>query len=262
MLGTDDEWATIRSAGHRETFYTDAMEGSSSPLARDCAAAIEVAPPEARAAAAQDALDVLAVAAGIKPFAAVGWGFDSTAFRVAIAAAAARAGLAAFDGPPWIGESGNSGQSWYDEALCEDLAATQLLFVGPPRSEAALRRLAGSRLGVSEEAGVLGYPLCCVKEFHRRQRLFHLITRRMIGRQAQGDETLKRRLARARAMLTPKTETELKLLLRATRMIFAPFTSIAMCRACEADSGSAARILSARFEALSGDVAAALRRAG
>ncbi len=238
------------------------MEVSTSLLARGCTAAIEVAPPEARAASAQDALDVVAVAAGIKPFAVAGWGFDSTAFRVAIAAAAARAGLAAFDGLPWIGESGNSGRRWYDEALREDLAATQILFVGPPGTEAALRRLAGSRLGLREEARVLGYPLCCVMEFHRRQRLFHLITRRMIGRQAQGDETLKRRLARARAMLTPKTETELKLLLRAARMIFAPFTSIVMCPACEAESGSAARILSARFESLSGDVAAAVRHAG
>ncbi|MSO89943.1 MAG: hypothetical protein EXQ89_08285 [Rhodospirillaceae bacterium] len=238
------------------------MGDSPSPLAGDFAAAIEVAPPEARAAAAQDALDVLAVAAGIKPFAAVGWGIESAAFRVAIAAAARRAGLAAFDGPPWIGESGISGRRWYDQALREDAAATRILLVGSPGSEAALRRLAGSRLGAGEEAGVLGYPQCCVKEFHRRQRLFHLITRRMIGRQAQGDETLLGRLTRARVMLAPKTETELKLLLRATRMVFAPFTSIAMCRACEADSGSAARLISARFESLPGDVAAALRRAG
>ena len=72
----------------------------------------------------------------------------------------------------------------------------------------------------------------------------------MIKRQANGDRDLLQRLARAQVMLAPKSEIDSKLLMRATRAVFAPLTSIAMCAACEAGTDSPARLISADFARL------------
>ncbi len=75
----------------------------------------------------------------------------------------------------------------------------------------------------------------------------------MIARQAEGDKARLRRLVEAQVVLTPRTPTEMRRLACATRAEFAPFTSIAMCRACAGDAGSPARLASAKFHRLAAE---------
>lgn len=75
----------------------------------------------------------------------------------------------------------------------------------------------------------------------------------MIARQAEHDETRMRRLLAAQVSLSPRSATEARRLACATRATFAPWTSIAMCRACIAAPDSPARQLSVRYHRLAVD---------
>jgi hypothetical protein len=200
-----------------------------------------------RAEAAQDALDVLAVAAGWKPVAIVGCGFEAPDFLADVRKAARAAGLETSEGSLWR-ETGEARglPSWYTDSLAAIFAEVGVLFV----SKRSLDDVPGRLLTAAQEAELLGYPACCVVEYHRRRRLYHLLAIRAIRRQAAGDVTQMRRLADSQVMLTPRSPRERRQLARALRAVFLPYASVAICEICQAEEGSPARKLSERYRRL------------
>jgi hypothetical protein len=212
--------------------------------------AVRSAPGHLRHETAQDALDTLATAAGLKPMTIAGVGYDAPDFLARLDDAARGAGLATRIGPLWA-SAAEPEVVWYREALQVAANAAPVFFVA--RERAPINETIGRRLDAAEQAAALGYPLCCAREHHRQQRLLHLISLRMIARQAGNDEAQMRRLAEAQVVLTPRSATEARRLAVATSTTFAPFTSIAMCSTCAADPASPARQISARFGELAAD---------
>jgi hypothetical protein len=102
----------------------------------------------------------------------------------------------------------------------------------------------------AHEAALLSYPYCCVTAFHRRRRLYHLLNAHAIARQAEGERDSMIRLVRADIVLAPRGPREARWLRLATWTSFAPLTSIAMCRHCDATEASAARRVAQRYCAL------------
>lgn len=223
------------------------MSANLTEFARRLAAAVAVAPVPLRDAAVQDGLDVLAVAAGLKPMAVIGCGYDAPDLLIAVNDAAVLGGLIAQRGRPWTSAAA-VGVAWFAEA--RQRSANPVLYVTKREATGQATRLAGQYVDLATEAELLGYPACCVRQFNRQQKLLHLITIRMIARQAEHDETRMRRLVAAQVVPAPRSATEARRLACATRAEFAPHTSIAMCRICAADPGSPAHRISARFRAL------------
>jgi hypothetical protein len=212
-------------------------------------------PPAQRAEGAQDALDVLAVAAGLKPLALLGVGDADGSVVSTLSDAARKAGLNVIDAAPWRVMEGWRGlPSWYRNLAELQEGASPVWVVSRP--DAAPVPAGGSEISVGEEAAALGYPECCVRDFHRKRRLFHLFSLRAISRQTAGDTEAMRRLAGAQIMLAPRSAAERRALALATRMDFAPATSVAMCRVCENAADSAAMRLSACHRALAVDAGA------
>ena len=189
------------------------------------------------------------VAAGIKPLAVVGCGYTAPAFIEQVASGAVGNDLVAQMGHPWASTL-EPDIAWFRAARRAMLDTMPVLYVAAHVRDKGFAALAGQRVDVATEAAALGYPQCCVREFNRQQRLLHLITLRMIARQAGHDEARMRRLVEAQVMLAPRSPAETRALALATRATFAPFMSVAMCRACVSDGDSPARRLSTRFRDL------------
>lgn len=212
--------------------------------------AAERVPDDLRAEAAQDALDVMAVAAGWKPVAIVGCGYHAPAFVADVRRAADASGLETVEGPLWRETGEASGlPRWYGDSLAKIIGDVRVLFV----ARQTLTGMPGRALTATEEAALLGYPDCCVSEYHRRRRLYHLVMVRAIRRQTEGDQERARRLAESQVILTPRSERERRQLARATRSIFLSFASFAICGTCEAEADSPARQLSERYRRLIAD---------
>jgi hypothetical protein len=223
------------------------MDNPLQSLRDSLSAAVCAVAGDLRSDVAQDALDVLAVAAGWKPVAIVGCGYDASGFGEAVRAAARPAGLEVAEGKLWreIGEARGL-PPWYADSLAAMIAGVRVLFVG----NQSLQDIPGCLLTATEEAALLGYPTCCVVEYHRRRRLYHLLAIRAIRRQAEGDVERMRQLADSQVMLTPRSQRERRQFARALRGIFLPYASVAICEICETEPNSPARKLGERYRGL------------
>jgi hypothetical protein len=223
------------------------MDNPIQSLRESLYAAVGAVAGDLRSDAAQDALDVLAVAAGWKPVAIVGCGYDASGFVEAVRAAARPVGLEVAEGRLWreIGEARGL-PPWYADSLAAMITGVRVLFVGSQ----SLQDIPGRHLTPLEEAALLGYPTCCVVEYHRRRRLYHLLAIRAIRRQAGWDVERMRQLANSQVMLTPRSQRERRQFARAMRSVFLPYASVAICEICEAEPNSPARKLSERYGGL------------
>lgn len=200
---------------------------------------------------AQDLLDVLAVEAGLKPAAIIGFGYpiDDAVDKI-IAQTEAR-GMATGLSHPWRATcDAEDLPSWYADTLARLYASTPIHIVAatPAIQDALVKR--NPPLSAQQESTILGYPICCVTEYHRRRHTYHVLTLGMLARQVDGNEDRMKRLVQSGVQMSPKGETETTALLQATRTVFAPCTSISMCDACSVDTNSPAMRLSTRFRVL------------
>lgn len=214
--------------------------------------AVAEAPEDDRAATAQEALDIVAAAVGLKPAAIVGRGRREENLMAAVRTAAMD-GLIVADIPGWL-EPIAALPAWYAALLHQAAAKERLLLVGLASRRDEWQQLSRELPDAFAVARGLGYPSCCVAEFHRRREGYHLISIDMLARQTAGDVESMRRLARANVLPAPLGDAELRAFLQATRTVFAPFTSIAMCGACERDPNSPARRIGADFARLAKDI--------
>ena len=103
---------------------------------------------------------------------------------------------------------------------------------------------------MDEEARLLGYPPCCVRDHYRRDALMRITFYRMLERASGGDLDEIKRLLREDVQLVAETSEEIDGLAEAREFRPAPFTSFNMCPDCAAQDASPARLLSGRYEAL------------
>lgn len=206
-------------------------------------AALRALPPEIQADAARDVLDAVAVLAGAKPLALLGCGYAAP--PEFLADIAALPGVRSVRAPLWrITGTGDDLPGWYVEALDAARRRVSSPFVAATTPDIP------DELGVEEEARLLGYPLCCTRAFYVRRAQYDSLYVAALARQADGDVARMTRLAAAQIVLAPRDAAEAARFAAATRAVFAPLTSIAMCAPCERDPDSEARAISRRYAAM------------
>ena len=141
---------------------------------------------------------------------------------------------------------------WYIEATAKRRARRPVLYVGC--DEAAVRRVAAlsakGRVGIAEEAALLGYPHCCVARHHAQAIALEQLTAELTARVAKGDVASRMRLVEAGASPLPSASADWERYEAATTIAPAASTSINMCAACAADPAGPAQNLSRRHQAL------------
>ncbi len=211
---------------------------------------------------AQEALDFLAVAAGLKPVFVAGRGAGDSGWRDAVGNIAASEGLAVSRGPLWEAtpwtppEARNGIPEWYREGCARQLARRDALYIcgsGPDADAVSTVNTAAGRLTIDDEARLLGYPECCVAAHYERAICYHRATMSMLRRLGANDETRMRALFEGGANMAPATQEELDDLDAAFDIRPAPFGSWNMCAKCADDPGSPSARLSARYRKLAGD---------
>ncbi len=220
----------------------------------DPKSAAETVPLEALAAAIaparddaewQDGLDLLALAAGLKPVAMFGRGAGAIESWDALAR---RFDLPTIEAAPWdAAPPKNFFPRWYLDATSARRARQKILLVA--REDALLQRAralaAKGRVSVAEEAEILGYPPCCVAEHHAAALAHERQTAYLVGHANPDDEALRMRLVASGA--TPYLAPP----------VLAPsrWTSVNLCRVCAAGTDGPARGLERAYAALAARLA-------
>jgi len=180
----------------------------------------------------QDGLDLLAVAAGLKPLCLTGRGAEDPGWSRLWNGPV-------FSGPIW--EAEGDFPAWYLAATARRRAKYRVTYLcgdsGVRKAAEALCCL--GRVSVEAEAALLGYPACCVAHHHAQTQAIETQIAERASRLASGDETRMVRLI--------ETGT---LAIAPPAIRPAPFTSINMCDACALSDESPAALTSHRYRAL------------
>jgi hypothetical protein len=187
----------------------------------------------------QDGLDLLALAAGLKPIAMFGRGGAVDPWRTL----AREFGLATIETAPWEPECpAHLLPRWYLDATARRRARQKILVVA--RDYEALARAqalsAQGRIGAAAEAALLGYPPCCVAAHHALALAQEREIAERVARSNPDDEGHRIRLVAAGATpyAAPPPVTPSR------------WTSVNLCGACAGDDGSPARLLERSYAAL------------
>jgi len=203
-----------------------------------------------RATAAQEALDFVAMLAGIKPVLLLGRGFDDAQWLEGALRIATDLRLHVVEGAYWDAEPSYAGlPEWYSEHARAAFQGYRAHYVCKARAVAhEVAELCRSGTpSIEDEARLLGYPRCCVEAHHGRERDYQLAWLSVLEREAGGDEAGMRRLLANGAALAPATGGERARLEAAMAVQIAPFTSVNMCAACAGSSDGPARSMSRRY---------------
>lgn len=184
---------------------------------------------------AQERLEILAVNMGIKPVAVLRAGNSDGCDRKDLEKLIQTFSLYVCAGPRWLAPWDlESLPAWYRTGWSMRDEGPDLLYVSRERSLAQMLCGLGRNRehSISGEAELLGYPLCCVEDYHRKVRELHQMNARQIFDYCQGDREKMQRWVRTGVELKPRGEPELAGFLSLVKSHFAPYTSIAMCRDC------------------------------
>jgi len=205
--------------------------------------------PEFAPVFAQEALDFLAVIAGMKPVYVLGRPPLDEAWDAAVLGAARALRLHIVEAPYWQAADTLAGfPAWFRESVQDKLADMTAIYISKspivaPRSFA-------------EEARLLGFPECCVAAHYEREQAFNAAWLEDLRIAAHGDEAEMRRLLEDDEGLDFDDLPEETLARYAAAADFepAPFTSINMCADCRAKQDSPAREIGARYAALAREI--------
>ncbi len=191
-----------------------------------------------------ECLDILAIAAGWKPVAVVGYA-EASSMLADVSSCVAEAGLETAVVTAWTTEGEFAGvPDWYRDCVVQHRARTTLLAIA--RDEDDLSPFIGDEpaLAPELEASLLGYPACCTEHHRDWRRRFHRRAAAATVATANGDLTRAYRLASANWQPPAAAMGDL------LHAEVAPRTGIVMCPACASDDGSPAHMLDARYAAL------------
>jgi hypothetical protein len=215
-------------------------------------AAGRVAPP-LDAAAWQDGLDLLAVSADLKPVCLLGRGDVDARWLATARGIAGGLGLAVQDGLGWLPEGpANALPPWYRDATAARLRAAPVAYAyRDPRLGARIAALAAAtRVSAADEAGLLGYPPCCVAQHHTQTLALEQLTIALLARIAGEDTAHLQRLVAAGVQPTPRAADEWQRFHAVTAIDPEPFTSINRCAACAVDLDAPAGQMGRAYRAL------------
>ena len=228
-----------------------------SALRKLYAARIDWSDSYVRGTAAQEAIDFVAMMAGLKPVYVSGRGFDHEGWHAVVLELAASNRLYVVAGPYWEAAPPSSDlPGWFAEAARKEVKEGRAHYVAKGRATAdELKSLAETgRPAIGQEARLLGFPVCCVEAHYAAADAFERATFEILTRRADGEEAEMRRLAEGDEPVRPETDEERALLAGAVSVYPARYTSLNMCETCAADPGSPGAKLSAAY----GELVAAL----
>lgn len=198
--------------------------------------------------APQEALDFLAMLGGLKPVYVLGRGFDDRRWVAGVRALSVELGLFVIDGPPFLPVVGETTlPDWFRELAEASETRHPVGYISriEALAEEVLRLGEVGRLDVAQEAHLFGYPECCVREYHEKQRRVSETEFAIALRACGGDETRLREQAAQSIEIKPRDDEEARAL--RPRWVMAPFGSYFLCEACQADPESPGRHLAARL---------------
>jgi len=202
---------------------------------------------------AQEILDFLAMAAGLKPVLLLGRGLDLPQWVAAASGLAAESGFQIVEGPYWDATPFGKFPGWYRDYTVSQLAPFKAAYVcssDETANEIASINGSGGRLAMSVEARLLGYPVCCVVAHYDRAVHYHQGIFAILTRLAHGDEAQVKTLLRSGAALAPKTQGEIKNMEAAFDVHPAPFGSWNQCLHCARNDDSPSADLSRKYRVL------------
>ena len=227
------------------------------------AAPITWTDPYVSATAGQEALDFVAMAAGLKPVYVTGRGFDEPLWSDTLLEVAQTGGFHVVAGPYWQAvPPDKSLPEWFTAPSRKRLTAGQAFYVAKRRSVAAERAAlaSGVQPTVEQEARFMGFPECCVSAHYETARALERASFEMIEKRAGGEELEMRRLADGDEPVLPEPDDERTRLAKALQVRPAPYTSLNMCADCAAEPQSPGQTLSAHYATLARALAGSPRR--
>jgi len=231
----------------------EARRSDLQPAAARLARLLPRVAPAAQSTAWQDGLDLLAVAAGLKPVCLLGRGFTDAAWLGEAAALARDLHLSTLTGACWHPAAQDLDlPDWYRAGFAERAARETALYVWRDGAcgDGVRRLCADGRVAPDDEAALLGYPACCVAQHHAQARALEPLTIALVTRLASDDIARRQRLVTEGVMPTPRSEAEWRQLEAATAIAPQPWTSVNRCAACARDPDGPAGRLGARYRAL------------
>ena len=206
-----------------------------------------------RGTAGQEAIDFVAMMAGLKPVYVSGRGFEHEGWHATVLELAASNGLYVVAGPYWeAGRESSSLPGWFVERVRKGVDEGRAHYVTKARAAAdEIKSLTeDDRPTIEQEARLLGFPVCCVEAHYATAAAFESATFEILSRRAGGDETEMKRLAEGPEPVVPESDEERALLAMAVSVRPVRYTSLNMCEKCAADPDSPAAKLSAAYGAL------------
>ena len=199
------------------------------------------------ATALQEMLEFLAVISGLKPVLLIGRGFDDARWISGVNCVAEEMRLHVIQGPKLNAEPEITDlPGWHSSTDQNRQSDNSLFYICKSKSitKTVTKIFKSGNITIEEESFLLGYPHCCVKDHYYRMQMMKRGFQLMLHRLADGDEVELARLVNEDISMSPETDEEIKCITEGTRTISAPYTSIVMCRACEENQNSPARIIS------------------
>ena len=202
---------------------------------------------------AQEILDFLAMAAGLKPVYLLGRGLESPRWVADAAELARKLGFQAIQGPFWDATPFGKFPDWYRDHIAAQLAPFPAVYVCSSRETA--REIdaindSGGRLSMQAEARLLGYPECCVVAHYDRAVRYHQAIFEILMRLTGGDEAWMQALLSGDAPLVPETPAEITHMEAAYELHPASYGSWNQCSHCAGDDRSPSADLSRKYRAL------------
>ena len=213
--------------------------------------------PYNQATAPQEMLDFLAMISGLKPVVLIGRGFDDTQWVRGVKRIAEEMSLHVIQGPKWHAEPEFIGlPEWYASTDQKNLSEDPVVYICKSQSISKLvtEICDAESITIEEESFLLGYPHCCVQDHYFKHRMMNQGFILMLNRVANGDKSEMIRLVKEDVGMSPETDEEVKCTTEARRFALAPYTNIIMCRTCEENRDSPARLISKQFKQLAENI--------
>jgi hypothetical protein len=215
-----------------------------------------------RMIAPQEMLDFLAMVAGIKPVFLMGRGFDDPAWIKGVSALAREMSLHVVCGSEWEARHDACPDlpQWYIDFMEGRAIPREVFYIAKTRGlkEEVSACCSTRTITIEQEARLLGYPVCCVRDHYRRSERMDHGFYLMLARGSKGDIDEMKRIVRKDVGMMPETPDEIAAIKDAEHMVPAPFTSFNMCNQCVVNPRSPAREISGRFERLAQDIDSSL----
>ena len=202
---------------------------------------------------AQEILDFLAMAAGLKSVFLLGRGVELLEWIAGARDLAGKFGFYVMQGPFWDATPFGKFPDWYRDYTVTQLVPFRATYICSSREtaqEIGSIKDSGGRLSMMVEARLLGYPECCVVAHYDRVVSYHHAIFSILKRLAGGDEAQMQALLRGGAALAPKTKREIAHMEAAFELHPAPYGSWNQCPHCARNEESLSAELSRIFRSL------------